>query len=380
MPNRETFVFQHSMGKVFFKNQLQVLTTPILPPKVYSMQKDPDIGFFLEESEGFTLPKKLYGNTAKRSARILKTFNSPEHQGKTLGVLLTGEKGSGKTLLAKKICIDSGLPVILINRPFSGDDFMAALQKIPQDTIIFWDEFEKTYSDTEDQEKILTLFDGVASGQHKLFLATANSTYKVADYFHDRPGRFYYAISFRGLDSAFIREYCEDNLKDPSRLSDILRVSASCGAFNFDMLQALVDDINRFGEPIEDVIEVLNVKPYGFAEEETWTISMSVIGDNTDNLKLTSRTTLSKNPMLHIAASDGEYRCSFFGEGLTGEGDHRREVTDTGSFYLELENLKEAGVDSYTFETDLKATSYWDPRVKVVCVRTTTRPKICWAF
>lgn len=240
---------------------LQVVGT--LPPGVFTVMFDIQRGYFLAETEGFSLPKKLYGKTNNYSDRILKTFNEPERGDKMLGVLLAGEKGSGKTLLAKTICIKSGLPVLIVNAPYHNDAFLKLIQGINQRCIVFFDEFEKTYSDKKLQEAMLTLFDGVYSGSAKLLLCTVNNKYELREFFHNRPGRLYYNISFEGVTPDFIREYCEDVLVDKGRLEEIIKTSLSCGSFNFDMLQALVAEINRYPEDtIEEVLEVLNVKPY----------------------------------------------------------------------------------------------------------------------
>ena len=94
------------------------------------------------------------------------------------------------------------------------------------------DEFEKTYTKEGKnyQAKILTLFDGVYSSK-KLFLLTCNDKSKMDSHMLNRPGRLYYLLEFHGLDQAFIREYCEDNLirKGKHKSSvDILLTFALC--------------------------------------------------------------------------------------------------------------------------------------------------------
>ena len=69
-----------------------------LPPENFVLKHNPFSGFFLEQTPEFTLPKKLYGKTKFHASRILNTFN--QRQSNT-GVILMGEKGSGKSLLSK---------------------------------------------------------------------------------------------------------------------------------------------------------------------------------------------------------------------------------------------------------------------------------------
>src|SRR4029078_12619167 len=64
------------------------------------------------------------------------------------GALMVGEKGSGKSLLAKLVSANSqekGLPTLIIPRPWCGDMFNRFLQSIEQPTVILFDEFEKVY-------------------------------------------------------------------------------------------------------------------------------------------------------------------------------------------------------------------------------------------
>jgi hypothetical protein len=234
-----------------------------LPPGNFTVCKHPLTGeYYLEESEAFVLPKKLYGKTERYGRRILDTFYDRQ-PGTQVGVFLSGLKGSGKTLLAKYVAVTSGLPTIIVNTPFSDERFMRTIQGIEQAAVVIFDEFEKLY-DEDAQESILTLFDGVYTAQNKVMVITCNDRYKVKGFFHNRPSRLRYAISYDRLDTEFIREYCEDKLQDCGKyLEKITTLSALCDDFNFDMLQVLVDELNRYGGEFDDAIEVLNVKPAG---------------------------------------------------------------------------------------------------------------------
>ena len=251
------FIRSGNTFKIFPGNSLDIQES--LPVGNYTVRFNPMEGFSLEEVEPFRMPDKVYGDCLRNADRIVNTFT--QRDGNT-GVLLTGEKGSGKTLLARQIAIQSGLPVIIVNSDHSGDNFNSFLSSITQPCIVFLDEFEKTYN-RESQEKILTLLDGTYQSR-KLFLLTSNDKFRIDNNMKNRPGRIFYLIEFGGLEEEFIVEYCRDNLKDQSYVPDVLRVSRLFDIFNFDLLAAIVEESNRYGENPKDLLGLLNAKPeYG---------------------------------------------------------------------------------------------------------------------
>lgn len=215
---------------------------------------------YLEKVDNFTTVSKLYGKIDNYAERILVTFDS--RPGST-GVMLSGEKGSGKSLLAREICIraaEEGIPTIVINTPFFGDKFNNFIQVIEQDTVILFDEFEKVYHDTNKQEALLTLLDG-AFPTRKLFIMTCNDKYRVDHHMRNRPGRLFYMIDFTGLEKDFIIEYCEDVLVNKEHIPTIVNLSTLFSSFNFDMLKALVEEMNRYEETPQEALAILNAKP-----------------------------------------------------------------------------------------------------------------------
>lgn len=229
----------------------------------YVVKHDMMSGYYLEKTDGFTLPPKIYGDCLKNTDRILNTFES---RGKNTGVLLVGEKGSGKTLLMRNISNNSNLPTIIVNSSFTGDEFYKFLSDITQPVIVLFDEFEKVY-DSDDQEKILTLLDGTYQS-NKLFIITSNDKWRLDSNMKNRPGRLYYMLEYEGLDENFIREYCQDNLKNLSSIEQVVEVAAIFSKFNFDMLTALVEEMNRYDESAEEAVKLLNIKPeYGANEK-----------------------------------------------------------------------------------------------------------------
>jgi hypothetical protein len=247
-----------------------------LPVGNYVIKQNPmNKQFYLEQIDQFEIKGKLYGDTTRHADRILNTFKDRDA---STGVMLTGEKGSGKTLLTKQISINAAseqIPTIVINSPWCGDAFNSFMQNIDQPCVILFDEFEKVY-DKDQQEAILTLLDGVYPSK-KLFLLTCNDKWRVDQHMRNRPGRIFYMIDFRGLDVEFVREYCQDNLLNKDHIQAVCNISTVFNQFNFDMLKAMVEDMNRYGETPQEVIKLLNAKPE-FSSDAKFNVDLQVGG------------------------------------------------------------------------------------------------------
>jgi hypothetical protein len=246
-----------------------------LPAGNYVVKQDQFGNFFLEQVDSFEFKGKKYGDNDKNRDRIFNTFMD---RTASTGVMLTGEKGSGKTLLSKTLsikCAEQGIPTILVNQPWRGEGFNSLLQDIEQPCMVLFDEFEKVYS-SDEQEEMLTLLDGVFPSK-KLFVMTCNNKWRVDQHMRNRPGRIFYMLDFKGLDADFIAEYCADNLKNKDNTDGVLTIGSLFAEFNFDMLKALVEEMNRYGETAQEAMKMLNAKPE-FDEGSKYKVTVVPVG------------------------------------------------------------------------------------------------------
>jgi hypothetical protein len=229
---------------------------------------DPNIGFFLEhQHNSFDIPSNLY-NTGIDADKLSSLFlNSYNTSSKNLGVMLTGVKGTGKSLLLKLVsnkALNQGLPIILVSESFNSSKLVQFLSSISIDCVVLFDEFEKYYLDKDDtdsnQNDLLTFFDGT-SQSHKLIVLTANRIQNVSEYFINRPSRVKYLVRYKGLPEKFVLEYLQKNLEDPSLTPLLLDELTIIKEMNFDLLKTVVDEVNTLSPSmtVGEIVSILNI-------------------------------------------------------------------------------------------------------------------------
>lgn len=327
-----------------------------LPIGTYIIKHSDFKGFYLEKVEDFVLPNKIYGKAAYNAERVLHTFNS---RPLSTGVLMSGEKGAGKTLLAKKISrmgIGMDIPTLIINQPWTGDEFNAFIQSVEKEAILLFDEFEKVYNHDQ-QKKILTLLDGVFPTK-KLFIITANNSWDISRYMVNRPGRMYYNFKFATLEKDFVIEYCNDNLKNKENIDEIVKYVEIFSLFNFDMLSSVVEEMNRYDEPMPEVLNYLNIEPE-MKSNETYTISLVI--DNspyivTDHYNDFEINKFRYNLYLYeIRKMEDQHKEVFRRVALAGRENPEDADDDDFNIYFDSKNLKEFNQADKEFVYEISA-------------------------
>ena len=237
-----------------------MLPKRILDTGTYEVQFNNDQGYFLNKIPDMVVPDVIYGDSSEVAKRVVKTYLDRKCN---TGVLLEGEQGSGKTMLAKvvsKALADINIPTIVINKDYHGPGFNAFMASIDCPCLVFFDEFEKTYSETSAKNSILTFFDGVFDS-NKLIICTVNDKGRMSSHMLNRPGRLYYSISYNRLDENTVKGYVNKNLNNKDLVTEVIKASALLGGYNFDMLQAVVEEMNRYDCNFKEAIKYLNIKP-----------------------------------------------------------------------------------------------------------------------
>lgn len=210
-------------------------------------------GFFLNKREPFDLPSKIYGCTTFPD-RIMKTFNARK---RGMGVLLSGPKGTGKTVEAKITCNTSKMPCIFITDGFTGAGFSEFLDSIKTPSVIYIDEFEKVYADKDDRNFFLSVMDGTNSSRH-LFLLTSNEE-RIGEYFESRPGRVRYHKRYDFLDDEMILSIIEDRLQHKHLAEKVRTTLLKISSLSVDSAVSIIDECNIHNETPDKFVEFFNV-------------------------------------------------------------------------------------------------------------------------
>ena len=242
------------LGDVDNKNMYETL-----PFGTYDVEYDgQNDRFYLTSREAFK-QSKMYGNAHELAK---KTWNTYNHTDKSVGSVFVGDKGSGKTELAKEICRLSYLPVVIISRSFDSAKLTSFLSKLT-DCVIFFDEFGKFYRKDDgqynSQASFLPFFDGTT--QHKyMTIVTENDKQLLNQFLFFRPGRFRYVRTYLKLPLDVVHEYMADMKCDPKFIEDVVAYYGNVNIFSFDILQAIVDENRIYGYGIDEMVLDLNIQ------------------------------------------------------------------------------------------------------------------------
>lgn len=249
-------------GSTFHPTELDAVESS-LPKGVYTIMFSEMKGYYLQKNQDeFSLPSKIYNRPDALIARWMKTWADTK---KNMGILLSGIKGSGKTITAQLLCNTLNAPVICVTTPFVDEGFKQFMaHPCLQGSVVFIDEFEKIYDQNTEAAsgnsitRLLTFMDG-SYETHLLFVCTSNSD-RISEFLMNRPGRIRYAEKYTYLTPAEAIEIVEDRLHNKEHAQSVYTLLDSYGNCTFDIVVAIIDDMNRFKEDALAVAKYMNLK------------------------------------------------------------------------------------------------------------------------
>lgn len=218
---------------------------------------------YLKEGSEFNMPSKLFEieEDNKFIKRVLKYYHS-DIATQTTGVLLTGLKGSGKSILAKKLAIASELPTIVVDKDFNIADINNFFKGFDEEICIIIDEAEK-YEYSSQKRALLSFLDGIQSTSKKLVILTANDKTELDSNLLDRCSRIRYIREYDD-DSAlrFIPDLCEfKGLTKDEAVEVALFIGDNLTVKSFDNISSFIDEYNLFKDEysLQEIINEMNI-------------------------------------------------------------------------------------------------------------------------
>lgn len=231
------------------------------PGKVYTLKHSewPSETYLELGSCDLALPENLFKSESdmKFTNKVLKYFNTTSKQ--TTGVLLSGLKGSGKTVMSKVLAFESNLPIVIVDTTFPTRELTTFFSKIKEtQCCVIFDEVDKNER-FWNTEHLLGFLDGIQSTCKKLVLLTCNSDSKLNEYIKDRCSRVRYYRKFDSLSYDSILEIAKQLLTDEAEVASKFIVD-NFKVISYDNVVSFLEEVRDSDkETYEDIVEDLNI-------------------------------------------------------------------------------------------------------------------------
>lgn len=181
----------------FIKNGNDIFVMPkgldydLEPGKVYDFKIGKAWGQVVSELKlngEMNLPSTIYQTKKDKIFinRVINNFNKSDKN--TTGVLLTGDKGTGKSVTAKLLAKEANLPIIIIDSSSNTSLLEGYFKNITTPVCILLDEVDKYFNTNE----MLTFLDGLHKTAKKLVIMTANNEDNLSNFIKNRCSRIRY--------------------------------------------------------------------------------------------------------------------------------------------------------------------------------------------
>lgn len=189
--------------------------------------------------------------------RVLRNFNS---NGKnTTGVLLTGDKGTGKSVTAKILAKEANLPIIVINPEIEEKYLEEFFKEFDQPVCVLFDEVDKYF----DTSRMLTFLDGMHKTAQKLVIMTANDEDRLNRFIKNRCSRIRYYRHYNMIDDA--KEYAEliceaKHVENKEEIVDFIINNINYPSI--DNISSFIDEViftKDWGLTLSEVLEFMNI-------------------------------------------------------------------------------------------------------------------------
>lgn len=265
----------------FVKSGSRILPKPngtdynLINGKAYDLKWDDwsDVAYLAENGE-LNLPSKIYELNEDKifKKRVLNSFNNHEN---SIGIMLAGTKGTGKTMLAKVIAKESNLPIIIVDSQFPTNRLIGFFKQFSTPVCVIFDEIEKNFN----TGRMLDFLDGVEKTTKKLVLMTCNELDKVSEYLQDRCSRIRYVRKYGINDNlAFLPMLIENK---EIKNAEIVRkfVEERFKLPSIDNMNAFLNEVKDLEDEdisLDDIVKYMNINTYPPKQSSTESTSEEI--------------------------------------------------------------------------------------------------------
>lgn len=249
--------------KIFIKLGEAIVPKPegvdyeLINGKVYDLMEEKGSGVHLKESKDFDFPKNyaLSDEDLRFVNKSIDAFNRTTKM--TTGVMLSGIKGSGKTLMAKYIAKQTKLPIVVVDPAVYVSEIENFFSKTDTPCCIIFDEIDKRWN----TRQMLSFLDGVKPTCKKLVICTCNKEDDIDEYLNDRCSRIRYKKKFTSLDKtaafAVINEVINNKSKAEAATEYLF---AKAKLISYDNTAIFAEEIrNNPNESFDCIFNDLNI-------------------------------------------------------------------------------------------------------------------------